>query len=119
MIKIEFTEEEVKALRYERYYHLHPRVQRRMEALLLKSREMKHEEICQLTGISPNTLVEYLRKYQECGIEGLKEVNFYQPQSELRGHTTTIEDYFRGHPPASVKEAMDEIEELTGIKREC
>jgi len=117
MIKIEFTEKEVKALRYERYYHPHPRVQRRMEALLLKSRKMKHEEICQLTGISPNTLVKYLRKYQECGIEGLKEVNFYQPQSELRWHTTTIEDYFREHPPASVKEVMDKIEELTGIKR--
>nr|QNO48016.1 hypothetical protein DCDENBEB_00007 [Methanosarcinales archaeon ANME-2c ERB4] len=69
MIKIEFTEEEVKALRYERYHHPHPRVQRRMEALLLKSREMKHEEICHLTGISPNTLVEYLRKWTCCDIK--------------------------------------------------
>nr|QNO47411.1 hypothetical protein MPGFIOMI_00009 [Methanosarcinales archaeon ANME-2c ERB4] len=117
MIKIEFTEEEMKALRYERYHHPHPRVQRKMEALWLKSQNTSHEKICQLTGISPNTLVEYLRKYQECGIEGLKEVNFYHPKSELSGHTTTIEDYFREHPPASVKEAMDMIEELTGIKR--
>ena len=117
MIKIEFTEEAMKALKYERYHHPHPRVQRKMEALWLKSQNISHEEICQLTGISPNTLVEYLRKYQECGIEGLKEVNFYQPQSELRGHTTTIEDYFREHPPTSVKEAMAKVEELTGIKR--
>ncbi|PXF55456.1 MAG: IS630 family transposase, partial [Candidatus Methanogaster sp.] len=37
MIEIEFTEEEMKALDYERYCHPHPRVQRRMEALWLKS----------------------------------------------------------------------------------
>jgi len=50
---------------------------------------------------------------------GLKEVNFRKPQSELKQHTTTIEAYFHEHPPASVKEAMAMIEELTGIKREC
>ncbi|PXF60676.1 MAG: IS630 family transposase, partial [Candidatus Methanogaster sp.] len=117
MIKIEFTEEEMKALDYERYHHIHPRVQRRMEALWLKSQNISHKQICQFTGISSNTLTKYLRKYQEYGIEGLKEVNFYQPQSELRQYATTIEAYFREHPPASVKEAMAKIEELTGIKR--
>ena len=32
-------------------------------------------------------------------------------------HTKTIEEYFRKHPPATVKEAMAKIEELTNIKR--
>ena len=117
MINIEFTEEEMKALDYERYHHPHPSVQRRMEALWLKSQNISHKQICKFTGISSNTLTGYLRKYQEYGIEGLKEVKFYQPQSELRQYTTTIEAYFREHPPASVKEAMDKIEKLTGIKR--
>jgi len=27
-------------------------------------------------------------------------------------HRTTIEEYFREHPPASVKEAMAKIEEI-------
>jgi hypothetical protein len=48
----------------------------------------------------------------------LKEVDFRKPQSELKKHTTTIEAYFREHPPASVKEVMAEIEEMTGIKRD-
>ena len=74
MIKIEFTEEEMKVLNYERYHHPHPRVQRRIEALWLKSQNMSHKQIRRITGISSNTLIEYLRKYQECGIEGLKEV---------------------------------------------
>ena len=117
MIKIEFTEDDMKALSYERYHHPHPRVQRRMEALWLKSQNVIHKEICRLTGISPNTLRRYLRKYRQSGIEGLKEVNFYQPESELGWHATTIEAYFREHPPATVKEAMAKIEDLTGIKR--
>jgi len=116
MIKIEFTDEGMKALNYERYHHPHPRVQRKMEVLWLKSQKTKHKDICRLAGISPNTLRSYLRKYKACGIDGLKEVNFSKPQSELKQHTTTIEAYFYEHPPASVKEAMAKIEELTGIK---
>ena len=115
MIKIDLTEEEAQALNYERYHHPHPRVQRRMEALWLKSQNVSHKEICRLTGISPNILRSYFRKYQEFGIKDLKELNFYQPQSQLRHYMTTIESYFREHPPASIKEAMDKIEELTGI----
>ena len=37
MIHIEFTEEQINELRHERYSHPHPRVQRKMEALFLKS----------------------------------------------------------------------------------
>ena len=106
----------MKALNYERYHYPHHRVQRKMEALWLKSQKVKHKDICRLTGISPNTLRKYLRKYKACGIDGLKEVNFRKPQSELKQHTATIEAYFCEHPPASVKEAMAKIEELTGIK---
>ena len=90
-----------------------------MEALWLKSQNISHKQICQFAGISSNTLTDYLLKYQEYGIEELRKVNFYQPQSELRQYTTTIEAYFREHPPTSVKEAMAKIEELTGIKRKC
>jgi transposase len=117
MIKIEFTEEEIQALNYERYHHPHPHVQRKMEALWLKSQELTHKDICRLTRISPNTLRNYLREYIRGGIDALKVLNFYQPQSELNQHKQTIESYFREHPPASVKEAMAKIEELTGIKR--
>lgn len=33
IIKIEFIEEDIQALTYERYHYPHPRVQRKMEAL--------------------------------------------------------------------------------------
>lgn len=117
MIKINFTESEIKQLRDERFNHPHPRVQLKMEAVLLKSQDLKHKEICKIAGITGNTLRTYLRDYQEGGIDKLKEINFYQPQSELENHRDTIEKYFEKNPPASVKEAMQKIEELTGLKR--
>jgi transposase len=115
MINIDFTEEEMQALKYERFHHPDPHVQRKMEALWLKSQKMSHKDICRLTGISPNTLRGYLRAYLKGGIEALKELKFYKPQSELCQHTKTIEAYFREHPPASVKEAMAKIEEELSI----
>lgn len=117
MINIEFTKEEIHALNYERYHHPHPRVQHKMEALWLKSQGLSHKKIAQLTSISRNTLTSYLRDYKEGGIEKLKELEFYQPVSELTKHISTIESYFREHPPATIKEAMSKIEELTGLKR--
>jgi hypothetical protein len=53
--------------------------------------------------------------YQEGGIEKLKEIRFRRPESELSVHQTSLEAYFREHPPASVNEAAAKIEELTGI----
>ena len=117
MIRIEFSEEEKRALDYERYHHPHPHVQRKMEALWLKSQKLPHKDICRLTGISKHTLCTYLAAYKEGGIHKLKEINFYRPTSILALHAKTIETYFREHPPVSIKEAREKIHELTGISR--
>jgi transposase len=117
MISIKFTEEEKKLLHYERFNHPHPRVQLKMEVLWLKSQNTPHKTICKLAGISENTLISYLEDYQEGGIEKLKEINFYRPQSELESHRGTIKEYFEKNPPATINEAISKIEELTGIKR--
>jgi transposase len=117
MINLEISPAEQAVLNEQRYHHPHPRVQRKMEALWLKSHGLAHHQICLLADISEATLVSYLKEYQQGGIEQLKEINFYQPQSELVAHTSTLEKYFEQHPPATVKEAMGKIEELTGLKR--
>ncbi len=117
MIKIEFQESEIAQLRYERYHHPHPRVQQKMEALLLKSEGMPHKDIARITGICPNTLRSYLKDYQTGGIEKLKEINFYQPSSELDPYRGILEEYFRNNPVATIAEAASKIEEITGIKR--
>ena len=55
MIQIEFSEEDIQQLNYERYHHPHPRVQKKMEVLYLKSRKLSHQEIRRLCQISKTT----------------------------------------------------------------
>ena len=120
MIAIDFTEEDIEALDYERYHHPHPKVQRKMEALWLKHQGLPHSQITRLAGISPNTLRAYLRQYQTGGIDALKQLNYCPQESELLAHQTSIEDYFRTNPAinaATIKEAAAKIYELTGIQR--
>jgi transposase len=117
MIRITFTEDEVEQLRRERFEHPHPRVQRKMETLLLKSEGLPHNWITRIVGISENTLRQYLREYKEGGIDRLKEIRSYNPQSELVEHRESLETYFEEHPPATVNEAAAKIEEITGIRR--
>ncbi len=62
MIKIQFTEEAIDELRYQRFNHPHPRVQRKMEALLLKSEGLPHHRITRILDISENTLRQITRK---------------------------------------------------------
>jgi transposase len=116
-IRLEFTPEIQQALNYERYHHPHPLVQHRMETLWLKSHGLPHAQIAQLAGVSENTMRDHFRLYQEGGIDRLKETHFYQPESELQAHAPTLEAHFREQPPATLKEAQDEIERLTGVRR--
>ncbi len=88
-----------------------------MSVLLLKSQGMTHSMIANLEDISGNTIRAYLREYQEGGIERLKEIQFYQPQSELTQYSMTLKEYFRENPPATVNEARAVINDLTGIQR--
>jgi len=116
-IQLEFTPEILKELHYQRYSHPAPLVQRRMEALWLKGHKLPHAQIAELVGVSENTIRDYFELYQQGGIEKLKELNYYRPESDLNAHITSLEAHFRDHPPASIKEAQSEIEAITGIKR--
>lgn len=115
--QLEFTSETRDTLNYERYHHPVPLVQRRMEVLWLKSHDLPHALIATLAGLSENTIRDYFQLYRAGGIDKLKKVNFYRPESELVTHATSLEAYFRENPPATIKEAQSEIEALTGIKR--
>jgi transposase len=114
---LEFTPEIREILNEERYHHPVPLVQRRMEVLWLKSHDLPHALIATLGGVSENTMREYFQLYAEGGVEKLKEVHFYRPESALVAHVASLEAYFRANPPATIKEAQSEIETLTGIKR--
>jgi len=117
MMQLTFTEEEITELDYQRYHHLHPRVQRKMEALLLKAKGLPHHQIANCVGVCENTLRDYLQHNRDGGIEALKHLEFYQLSSELEKYCDSLEAYFKEHPPASLPQAAAMIEQRTGIKR--
>lgn len=117
MIRIAFSSKDVEMLRYERWHHPHPRVQQKMWALWLKSIGVRHATICQIVDISENTLRSYLREYIKGGVNQLKQLTFFKPESLLSRYQNTIELYFKDNPPTSAAQARDEIYRLTGIKR--
>jgi len=85
-MQLEFTPEILEVLNYERYRHPLPLVQRRMEALWLKSQGLPHGQIAQLVNITENTLRDYFQLYLEGGVERLKEVAIQGPESALQEH---------------------------------
>ena len=68
MLKLNFTKEQIEQLRDERFHHPHPRVQRKMEALLLKSKGLPNAAIAELVGIAHNTLLPCFHQFQEGGV---------------------------------------------------
>jgi len=117
MINIEFTKEEKRTINYYRYHHPHPKVQRKMEAMWLKSQGVNHKKIAQLSGVTINMVTRYIKEYRSGGIERLKQLQYRPSRSELDIHIQSIEQNFKQRPPATIKEAMGRIEQLTGIKR--
>ena len=117
MLKIQFTSTDVEALRYERLHHPHPRVQQKMWTVWLKAQGLRYNKICQLAGISENTLRSYLRDFLEGGVQGLKKLSFYRPTSALDDHRESLEAFFRQHPPMSAVQAREEIHRITGLRR--
>jgi len=88
-----------------------------MEIMWLKSCDLDTDEIARLAAACANTVRQCFHEYAAGGLEQLQTMNYYQPQSALAAHTSTLQEHFEKHPPATVKAAMHDIETLTGIKR--
>ncbi len=76
-----------------------------MDASGLKAYGMLHQQIAKMNGIAENTRRDYFELYEQGGLEKLKEIHYYQPESELKEHIVSLEAYFREHPPATIKQA--------------
>ena len=117
MDKIECTTPERAALHSWRFHHPHPRVQRKMEALSLKSQGLAPEDIARRWAISKTTFSRSLHAYRTGGIATLHEVSFHRRQRQLTAYRTRIAADCRQRPPATVAEAAARIAQRTGLAR--
>jgi transposase len=117
MRPITFTADDRRTLARDRYYHPDPRVQRKMEVLWLKSHGLPHDRIATYAGVSRRSVQRYLDEYLHGGLPRLRQCRWHHPRSALSEHQTSLEEYFREHPPRSAKQAQAVIEQQTGIRR--
>jgi len=117
MICLSFTAADRAALEAERYLHPHPKVQRKLEAVYLKSLELPHHLICRICRISKPTLVRYLRAFEQEGLEGLKQLGYEGRPNGLHPHAASLEQHFRQNPPSTCAQAQGVIAAQTGVRR--
>lgn len=117
MRDVKFTEDELRVIKEERYYHPDPNVQRKMEVLWLKHNGITHEEIAILAGVSRRTVQRYLADFLEGGLGEVRRNRHQGKASDLDPHKGSLEEYFKEHPPRCVKEAREVIHQRTGIRR--
>ena len=97
LLVFNFTKEKIVEIHYWSFNHPHPRAMLKMEVLWLKGQSMMHRDIATYVGISRNTVIKYIRAYQEYGSEKLKEVKFYKSISKLNTYKESLETYIREH----------------------
>src|SRR5262245_4588888 len=109
MRRVTFTEGDLSATAFERYYHPEPFVQRKMEVLWLKHQGLNHDDIARLAGVSRSSVQRYLAEFLRGGLDAIRRHPWKGRRSALDGHRASLEDCFRQHPPRSVKEARHVI----------
>ena len=117
MLTLNLSKTEIQRLNYERFNHPSPIVQKRLHAVYFKTMNYCHKEISILADVHPNSVTNFIKQFNEGGMERLIELNYVGPQSELDQHCKTIEKEFKNNPPLSSNEAGYTISILTGIKR--
>ncbi len=117
MRPVKFNEADLEQIAYERYHHPDPRVQRKMEVLWLLHCGETHERVATLAGVSRSSVHRCLTDYLKGGLGLIRRCPHKGSVSQLDEQRASLEEYFDKHPPHSVKEAQQVIEDRTGIRR--
>lgn len=115
---LNLTSDQLSELQYERLHHEHPRVRQRMDVLWLRAQGLTQTRLAEMLGLSRQTVADYENLYQSGGIEALKDFQWRGRVSPLQGYACEIDAFLEEHPPRTLEDACDLIEELTGIRRE-
>ena len=115
MIAIKTTLEEQEKLKELQQSHKNYSVRKKALVILLKSHEMTHSKIVQITGLTENTIRSYLKTYLKDGISAITTTKPNQPQSSLEPFRDMILKYADETPPSTINQACSEIAVITGI----
>ena len=112
-----FSQQDLDAIRRERYGHSHPRVQQKLEVLWLKHLGYSHTAIAAAADLSRRTVQRYLDAYLAGGLQRVCHLAWHGTTSALQEHSDRLAECLLTNPPRSTAEAQATIERLTGVRR--
>jgi len=117
MLILNISTEDAETVKYEMYRYPCAIVQKRLLTLhLLHHTKFCYGEIASLVGIHRDTLTDFIRYYNEGGLQRIYQVGYGTNKSKLDKHTKSLLDHFEEHPPHSINEAAVRIKKITGLE---
>jgi transposase len=117
MFKIEFSERELTDIAEAiDNPEIHEKFKRKLLTLRMHHLEVGNQVIASTLCISADSVTNYIKQYKEGGLATVLEDRSYRPVSSLEPFMDCLRCFFTVRPPATAKEAMAYIEQLTGIK---
>ena len=110
LTKLEISSGELAKLNYERYHYPCPIVQKRLHSIYIKAMSgLSNEQVGNFTDAHPNSISEWVKVYQQDGIEALLKVNHGTNKSLMEIYAVNINELFTKDPPRSIGEAIIKI----------
>ncbi len=116
--RVQLTEEQQRVVNAERDAHPHEHVRRKMLVLWLLHHGLTRAKAAAVTGTGRATVQPYVAAFRDGGLEGLRRWDVQGPVSDLADYTQQIRASFEGQPAATIAEACERVECVTGLRRE-
>jgi transposase len=115
---IVLTADERRVVNAERDSHPEAPVRRKILVLWLLYCGLTRAKAAEVAGLSRPTVQRYVAAYRDGGLDGLRRWGVRGPVSDLVAHTAAIREALTHRPVGTAAEAAEQIERLTGLKRE-
>jgi transposase len=115
---IALTEDEQRVVNAERDSHPEAPVRRKMLVVWLLHCGLTRAKAAEIASLSRPTVQRYVAAYRSGGLDGLRRWGVRGPVSDLVAHTSAIREALTNRPVRTAAEAAEQIERLTGLKRE-
>lgn len=118
VFQVASTEDEQRVVNAVRDSHPEALVRRKMLVVWLLHCGLTRTKTAEIAGLSRPTVQRYVVASSPCGLDGLRRWGVRGPVSDLVAHTTVIREAFTDRPVRTAAEAAEQIERLTGLKRQ-
>ena len=114
-----FNDVQLKALDEARFCQKTDAINRRVNVAYFRGLGHTQQEAARLANVSLNTLRKAVAAFESGGIAALVADGREGPPSALDSYVESLKAEFTARPPASVAQAADRIEQLTGVRRQA